>query len=345
MDEPLKGSQLVQPLDSRNLSFNKYIDHNILEAFPVTADFLKKKTTPWRRMGNWTANNCTCATAGHMIECWTANATNEDIILTREVMEAYTALTGYDPETHENNDSLYYLDVLKYWRKYGIGGHKIKAFTTVDLKDPKLVRAAVFSFGGAYLGLNLPNTIIKQQLWDVKPGGLTGDRSVGSFGGHAVNIVGYDENFVYVVSWGKVKHLTWEFLETYGYVLYAVISEDFLNAGVTPHGLDLNALEEDLMSISKAKKTLEKQLQEKEPIASSKKAATNQLPRKKKKQFAKADKSGKTGGKSGKIGGKSGKAGGTSGGKGGNSGGKGGNSGGKGGKGGGKAGRSGKSGG
>ncbi|PTR01493.1 hypothetical protein C8P68_101727 [Mucilaginibacter yixingensis] len=262
MTEPLRGSRLVHPLDNRNLSFEKYIDHNTLEGVPAAVDFSKKKRTPWRRMGNWTANNCTCATAGHMIECWTANATHEDIILTREVMEVYIALSGYNPETHENDDGLYYQDVLKYWRKIGIGDHKIKAFTTVDLKNPKLVRAAVYTFGGAYLGMELPNTIIKQELWDVKPGGLTGDRAVGSFGGHAVNIVGYDENFIYVISWGKVKRLTWEFLETYGYVLYAVMSEDFFKAGVTPLGLSLNALEDDLMTLSKAKKTLERQLGE-----------------------------------------------------------------------------------
>ena len=260
MTEPTKGSRLLQPLDSRNLNLEKYIGNNTLEGLPAAVDFAAKKRTPWRRMGNWTANNCTCATAGHMIECWTANATKEDIVLTREVMEVYIALSGYNPETDENDDGLYYHDVLKYWRKNGIGGHKIKAYTTVNLKDPNHVRAAVYSFGGAYLGLDLPNTIIKQELWDVKPGGLTGDRAIGSFGGHAVNIVGYDENFIYVISWGKVKRLTWEFLDTYGYVLYAVISEAFFNNGVTPHGLDLNALEEDLMSISKAKKTLEKQL-------------------------------------------------------------------------------------
>jgi hypothetical protein len=322
MDEPLKGSQLAQPLDSRNLSFKKYIDYNSLEDIPAAIDFAKKKPTPWKRMGNWIANNCTCATAGHMIECWTANATNEDIVLTREVMEVYTALSGYNPETHENNDGLYYHDVLKYWRKNGIGGHKIKAYTTVDIKDSKLVRASVFTFGGAYLGLDLPNTIIKQELWDVKPGGLTGDRAIGSFGGHAVNIVAYDEDFIYVISWGKVKRLTWEFLETYGYVLYAIISEDFFNAGVTPHGLDLNALEEDLMTISKAKKTLERQLGIHSIYSSSTNTRNKYLP--KTKQYGIASRSGKTGGtsggkgghsggkggKSGKIGGKSGKAGG-----------------------------------
>ncbi|QQL48973.1 hypothetical protein [Mucilaginibacter ginkgonis] len=258
--EPTRGSRLVHPIDSRNLKFEDYIGQNLYEHIPAEFDFSKKKRTPWRRMGNWTANDCTCASAGHMIECWTANATREDVILTREVMEVYIALSGYNPETHENDDGLYYQDVLKYWRKNGIGGHKIKAFTTVNFKDPQTVRAAIYSFGGAYLGLELPNTIIKQELWDVKPGGLTGDRAVGSFGGHAVNVVAYDADFLYVISWGKVKRLTWKFLATYGYVLYAVISEDFFNAGITPHGLDLRTLEEDLLNISKAKKTLERQL-------------------------------------------------------------------------------------
>lgn len=287
--EPLCGSRLIQPLDSRNLILSKYIDLNTLEDAPTAVNFADKKRTPWRRMGNWVANNCTCATAAHMIECWTANANKEDTVLTREVMEVYKALSGYDPETHNNNDGLYYQDVLKYWRKHGIGGHKIKAYTTVNFKDRNLVRTAVYTFGGAYVGLDLPNTIIKQELWDVKPGGLTGDRAVGSFGGHAVNIVGYDENYIYIISWGKVKRLTWEFLETYGYVFYAVISEDFFNLGITPHGLNLKALEEDLMTISKAKKTLATQLYGEAPTR-------KYLPQKK---YGIAAKSGKQGGKSG----------------------------------------------
>jgi len=259
--EPLKGSKLVHPIDPRTLNFANYIDHGALHEIPTKVDLTLKKKTPWRRMGNWTANDCTCAAAGHMIECWTANATREDIVLTREVMEVYIALSGFNPETHANDDGLYYHDVLKYWRKNGIGGHKIKAYTTVNHKDPKLVRAAIHLFGGGYVGFDLPETICHKQTWEVVSRELTGDSAIGSFGGHAVNVVGYDDDYVYCISWGKVKRMTWEFVDTYCYVFYAVISEDFFNAGHSPRGLDLSTLEEDLLNISKAKKTLERDLE------------------------------------------------------------------------------------
>ncbi|MEO8886585.1 MAG: hypothetical protein ABI367_11020 [Mucilaginibacter sp.] len=261
IDHPL-GQPKIDPnqADPRTLIFANYVDPATLHTVPMQMDFTTMVKKPWRRMGNWTLSDCTCAAAGHMIECWTANTTTEDIVLTREVITAFSALTGYDPETGKNDVGVNYLDALNYWRNTGIGDHKIRAYTKVDHKDYNMVRAAVYLFGGGYLGLNLPNTIIKKDIWEVMPGGLTGDRAPGSFGGHAVNIVAYDETYITCISWGKVKKLTWEFLDTYCYALFAVMTDDYLAEGKTPLGLNLAMLEADLLNIAKHKKTLQKQL-------------------------------------------------------------------------------------
>ncbi len=260
--EPLTGSKKIQVTDSRTLNFSSYFDHGLLSNIPAKLDLGAEKKTPWRRMGNWTTSDCTCAAAGHMIECWTANTTREDIVLTREVIAAYSAITGYDPITGKNDEGACYLDVLKYWRKTGIGQHTIKAYTSVDHKNHDVVKAAMNLFGGLYIGFDLPNTIIHKDLWEVMPGGLTGDRAVASFGGHAVNAIGYDDEYLYCVSWGKVKAITWEFVDTYTYNMYVIITHDFFVNDKTELGFDLAALEADLLSIAKAKKTLEKQLEQ-----------------------------------------------------------------------------------
>ena len=250
--------------DPRTLQFSDYIDSSTLGTLPLQHDWTIKVRKPWRRMGNWTLSDCTCAAAGHMIECWTANTTHEDVITTKEVVTAFSALTGYDPATGKNDVGVNYLDALKYWRNTGIGDHKIKLFTLVDHSSHDLVRAAVYLFGGAYLGLDLPNTIIHKDIWEREPGDLTGDRAVGSFGGHAVNIVAYDENYITCVSWGKIKKLTWEFFDTYCYCLYAIVTDEFFKDGQSALGLNLPLMEKNLLKITKKmhKHALQEQIEE-----------------------------------------------------------------------------------
>jgi len=292
--------------DPRTLKFSDYIDSSTLNTLPLQHDWTIKVRKPWRRMGNWTLSDCTCAAAGHMIECWTANTTHEDVITTKEVVTAFSALTGYDPATGKNDVGVNYLDALKYWRATGIGDHKIKLFTLVDHSSHDLVRAAVYLFGGAYLGLDLPNTIIHKDIWEREPGDLTGDRAVGSFGGHAVNIVAYDENYITCVSWGKIKKLTWEFFDTYCYCLYAIVTDEFFKDGQSALGLNLPLMEENLLQITKKmhKHALQEQIEEE--AAKNGDAETVSV--------SEASSSGGTGGASGTRGGSSGASAGSSGG-------------------------------
>ena len=55
-----------------------------------------------------------------------------------------------------------------------------------------LISTAIWLFGGAYLGVNLPIAAQKQDVWDVPENpGL--DDEPGSWGGHAVYLVGYEK--------------------------------------------------------------------------------------------------------------------------------------------------------
>jgi len=156
-------------------------------------------------MSNWKLSDCGCAAAGHMIECWTANSKKEHVVQDKVVLKAFIALSGYDPAIGKNDDPLYLSAVLKYWRKNGIGKHKIKASATINYKDYAVIRAAVYLFGGVYAGFNLPDTIKGQDIWEVSAGALTGKKAPGSFGGHAINVVAYDDQYVTCISWGKSK--------------------------------------------------------------------------------------------------------------------------------------------
>lgn len=252
-----KPGKLPVKIDSRTLDFSNYFDAIQVSNIPTELNWSIKKTSPWGMMNNWTLSDCTCAAAGHMIECWTANSNQENIITDEAVLAAFIALSGYDPVTGKNDNPVYLIDALKYWRKNGVGSHKIKAFATINYKNHDLVRAAVYLFGGVYVGLNLPKTIKGQEIWEVMPGEQTGDNTPGAFGGHAVNVVAYDETYITFISWGKIKKMTWGFWDTYCEELYAIISEDFFNENKTPIGLDMVALEISLLGFTKAHTNLE----------------------------------------------------------------------------------------
>ncbi|MCW2687635.1 MAG: hypothetical protein JWR37_2525, partial [Mycobacterium sp.] len=85
------------------------------------------------------------------------------------------------------------LDVLNAWRKTGLGGDRIAAFTAVDPANLDHVRLGVWAFGGVWAGFNLPSSAQAQGSapWTVF-GDDTGHAAPGSWGGHAVAVAGFD---------------------------------------------------------------------------------------------------------------------------------------------------------
>lgn len=236
-------------IDPRTLMLADYIT-TALPTAPRSFSYADKVGVSWGMMHNDTLGDCTCAAAGHMIMAWTASSKGKASRPTdKAIVKAYCAVSGYDPKTGANDNGAVELDVLNYWRKSGVGGHTIGAFAATTLKNIDHVKAAVYLFGGCYIGLSLPNSAQGQDVWDVPAGGPTGAGEKGSWGGHAVCVVGYDEQGLSVITWGALKKMTWAFWNTYCDESYAIISNDFLNNGKTPAGFDIAALQADLKAI------------------------------------------------------------------------------------------------
>ena len=144
-----------------------------------------------------------------MIEAWTAAAAGKAVeVAERAVVNAFDRVKVADPLTGE--EGAVELDVLKYWRRTGIGADRIGAFARMPVSDHEVVRTAAYLFGGLSIGLQLPLTAQSQAVWDWT-GRLDGPASPGSWGGHAVNVVGYDDAGLTVVTWGALETLTWAF--------------------------------------------------------------------------------------------------------------------------------------
>jgi hypothetical protein len=233
--------------DVRTLALARYVDSTQLPTPPNAFDETSNVDS-WPMYANDRVGDCTTAAAAHMIEAWTAAGRGHAILLSeRAVLDAFDHVKMTDPITGE--EGAIELDVLRYWRKNGIGGHDIGAYARVAVWDGRLVQTAAWLFGGLYIGLQLPLTAHEQQVWDWT-GSLTGPARPGTWGGHAVDVVRYDKNGLTVVTWGRLQTLTWSFWNRYCDEAYCILSDDFLQKGNAPNGFDLAALQADLALVT-----------------------------------------------------------------------------------------------
>ncbi len=243
----VKLGKLPARVDPRTLKLARYVEPHVLPAPPPALD-LAAAVPDWPMYANDRIGDCTTAAAGHMIEAWTAAAAGRAIeVAEKDVVAAFDAVKLVDPATGE--EGAVELDVLRLWRTTGIGGHAIGAFAAVAIGDRELVRTGAELFGGLYIGLQLPLRAQEQAVWDWT-GRLDGPDAPGSWGGHAVDVVGYDDASLTVVTWGALQRLTWSFWERYCDEAYCIISSDFLAGGRSPEGFDLETLERDLALVT-----------------------------------------------------------------------------------------------
>lgn len=248
----MKLGKLAPRHDSRTLLLASYLEPNLPKP-PPARDWSETMLPDFGMMLNDEIGDCTVAAGGHAVQVWTWNADGpkrEITINNQAIVRAYSAITGYDPRTGANDTGAVVLDVLRYWRRRGIGGHKIGAYVALEPGNHNHVRIACELFGGVYLGLALPLSAQDQDLWSVPPAGLIGPGEPGSWGGHAVWMTGYSPISWNIITWGARKRMTPGFWRAYCDEAYAMISVDWLNdANKSPAGFDMQALLRDLNAL------------------------------------------------------------------------------------------------
>lgn len=240
------------PDDPRTLRLETYTTPD-LPAPPTSADWTKQATS-WPMLGNDRISDCVLVSCAHLVQGWTTYAAAAPALIPeRDVVAAYSAVTGYDPRTGANDDGTRSLDALNYWRKKGIGGHKIVAYVKVDHRNDEAVRSAMHLFGGLYIAAQLPRaaqTQFEQRKTWTPTGGSSGRR--GSWGGHAMRMGSYGRTGFTVSTWGRVQRATWLWWDTYVAETFAIVSTDWLDSvgGSNPLGFDLETMLADLRSIT-----------------------------------------------------------------------------------------------
>jgi hypothetical protein len=236
--------------DSRTLNFGAYLGATMPPP-PATANW-GKSVSAWPMYYNDQYGDCTCAAAGHMIQAWSAAAKKPRTPTKQAVLNFYKHFTTPGPENGCNM-----LDVLKYWRSSGLGRDKITGFAALEPKNATEVEDAVYVFGGCYIGVALPKFAVSGSNpltvpWVVPPQGPVGEAAPDQNLGHCICAVAYDPRNLYVVTWGAVKSMSWQFYNAYADESYAILSGDFLSGDrKAPNGFDLKQLQADLSEVAR----------------------------------------------------------------------------------------------
>ena len=211
--------------DARTLKLARYMTPALPPA-PLSVDYTRG-VTDWGMMLNDELGDCIIADGpGHATQVWTLNATGtmvtppDSLILT-----TYEKWCGYNPANSATDQGGVELDVLNDWRQQGFNGQTLDAYAVIGLESgvrspesevqgeksatsdvgrrtsdcsgpqspaPSTQLAqAIWLFGGAYVGVELPLRAQDQDVWDV-PATLGPEDEPGSWGGHAIYLVGYD---------------------------------------------------------------------------------------------------------------------------------------------------------
>jgi hypothetical protein len=240
----LRLGKLAPKYDSRTLRMARYVKPDLLAAPPVV-NWATKMTLLWGMLGNDTLGDCTCAALGHMDQVWALN-TGRSQDITDDVVCGKPNGLYWRTGTEDKGRNM--LDVLKEVVRGGFAGDKYTAFASLDPRNHLMHRYVVWQFGGVYLGITLPVTAQNQAVWDYVPN--ANGNEPGSWGGHAVNVVAYDDAGITIVTWGAIKKLTWSFVDHYCDEAFAIISPDWFNSrGRDPNGFNMAALRADLAVI------------------------------------------------------------------------------------------------
>lgn len=234
--------------DPRTLKMAKYLTGPV-EPAPSSRAW-SPSWLKWRMYLNDKIGCCTIAAQGHITQVWGAATGFNDVGPTEaEVVEAYSAVSGYTPSDPLTDRGANMIDALNHWRKVGVGGHKIHSYVKIDSGDKSQIMAAINLFGAVYVGAQLPSVCRGRPIWTAPANKHMHEEQwrIGSWGGHAMASHGYTGSGVFLTTWGETIHASWQWIIDYVDEMYAVLGPEWVDVGrPSPGGFTLEALREDL---------------------------------------------------------------------------------------------------
>lgn len=213
------------------------------------------KVSEWPVYGNDRIGDCTIAAMAHSFAAMGVFAGKPFSLFPEdEIVWAYSAVSGYDPDTGANDNGAQMQDVLAYMRSEGMADttgkvHKVIAYAALGRpSDPLLLSECLKTFGTVYVGFQCPQSAEEQFQngpWTYQPGSPI-------LGGHAISLhrrqpYGSRVGVFGFSTWGALQPVTIPFLAHYVEEAWVFVTQDWIEAnGSSMDGISLAQLEADM---------------------------------------------------------------------------------------------------
>lgn len=237
------GRSATSRVKSSDFHLSSLTDKRMLDPVPMDHSWTADVELPW--LMNNKLGCCTITGIAHLMQNMAiANDARMPEFSDDDIVSAYSAATGYDPHDPSTDNGGMMVSALSVARRSGIGGHTIGAWVRVNMSDHREVEAAIYMFGGIYVGADLPARVNSQTIWSLpKQTEITADDAPGSFGGHAYIITEYDARMYGSRPW---RHRVWQTMEhakLYVDEAYAIIIKEWVTKErPAPNGFDIDRL-------------------------------------------------------------------------------------------------------
>lgn len=253
----VKLGKKIPVIDRRTLLFEKYVPRTVLLPYIPSAYAWGAGVPRWPMYGNDVMGDCTIASVAHQEGVWSFRETGkETIVPDATILMAYEAVSGYLPGNPLTDNGADMLSVMRYWSSIGVGASPLIGYTAILPQNVAHVQAAIFLFGGIFVGVQLPVTaqaqVAHNGVWSLAPDYLTNpDAAPGSWGGHAIPIIGYSQTSLTLITWGRPMTMTWPWFHAYCDEVFSGVSPAWVSAaGIAPNHFNLAQLETDIAGIT-----------------------------------------------------------------------------------------------
>lgn len=247
---PMKLGKLPARHDKRTLQFAKY---NTGFALKTLSSAHWGHGLPFTMLGNDQYGDCVEAEFAHQLQIWITRAGGKFTPDSTNVLGAYSALTGFNPNVPGTDRGTDMLSACNYWRSTGMNGFEIDSFLEVNPLIRSDVQDCIAYYGGLDIGIQMPLSAQAQSSPTGKWHVTSGPSSVaGSWGGHCVVLCGYDAQNLYAVTWGYIQSMTWQFFQTYCDEAFVMLAHEWIeNTGASPGGIAWGKLMADMANLGK----------------------------------------------------------------------------------------------
>jgi hypothetical protein len=199
--------------------------------------------TSWQMLGNDKYGDCGVAGLEHG---FMADAADTDHI--EGFPTDQDAVSYYLSYTDGQDTGVVLSQYLQHVQQNGYYGHTVSAYAPVTVNDITTLQFAINAYDFAYTGITVTSAMQEafsnQQPWTMKNTGGPVE------GGHCIPLVGYDDQYLYAVTWGAIQSIAYPAWNRIADEAWAVITGEVAAATDDGHGISLAALQADLTSLN-----------------------------------------------------------------------------------------------